>query len=246
MKRTITKYEHNILEDTPDGLVIKHREGDEIIHVLSNGRKLVNYEMTFTDDEIKHLSDILFKFDTESVKRFTGVLEELCRARYRLSDCPPSDIVKDISDLLKACKKLEQKLDKVSTGKQQMISFDKINFSLKQDNYGSIVLEHHNKSELEWWSDTMMKAREARNKLLDFIDCFETRPSLIKNKAHRPKADSSGFVKEIANAYSLCFDCPATKYSTTFKEVVQFALEAVGAEKTKDPTRKINNALSPT
>ncbi|MFA7405311.1 MAG: hypothetical protein WC007_15055 [Pelobacteraceae bacterium] len=250
MKKTITKYGYDIFEDTPEGGTIIHHKGDDFIQLLPDGTKLVSYEMTFSEDEKEQLHNILNKFDNEPVKKFTGILEALCRVENRILIQPKQtkkSIDEDITDLLSLCKRAAKKLHKVSRAEQVLIPLNKVNFSLKMNEAGTITRECSNKPDVEWWAKTMMKATSARNGLLDFIECFEPKDTLTNKKTGRPKgADCTGLVKEIVNAYNLCFDILATEHSATFQEIVLFALEATGHTDLKDPTRKIKHALSKT
>lgn len=231
---------------------VKDFAGNDIGCTLPDGTNLVFMEWVFTTDERDHLSRLLTEFECQAVDRFAKIAEELCRMERRIIDNPKhtdADIDKANAELRNLCLRVSKALKKVSTGRRPLTPCNKLDHELKGDksphtNEVAITLEYQKQTDAEWLGDAIRKATSARNALLDFVECFDGRASSSGARSGRPKADSTGFVKQLAKAYTLCFGSRVTRYSTTFQSVVQFALEAAGKDDAKDPTRKIKQALS--
>lgn len=233
---------------SPDGGTMVIPKGEDFFVFNAVGEKYFPCEKTFTEEEMSHLNKILNKFDDVSVMRFTIILTELCQQAIRVSALPngaPSIVDKEVTDLLAACKKMKKKLDAVCKLKQPLHSDKSLGISHYVDDITGMIHTSHTRDPKvsDWESQGILKAAAARSVLSDFIRHLDSKPTAINKKIGRPKADSSGFVKEITKAYSFCFGKRAKMHSDILTGIVQFALEAIGRDDTKDPARKIQHAL---
>jgi len=206
---------------------------------LSN-QTLIDYELRFTDEEKRSLGDALNKYEQKEVERFISHLEFYCQDVNRILDRPKkSDLRADLQVMVNTFKKTLHYLKRLERGKP-LLSYTHTMTELLKNR--EAVSKDPKYMEDGVQLRGLKLAWEAVGPLENLIQEIGDRLEAEELTIGRPKADSLGFIKAVADIFSEYLERPTTYEDGPFVKVCRIVLEAVGLP-AKDPSRAIRTAL---
>jgi hypothetical protein len=206
---------------------------------LSN-QTLISYELRFTDEEKGSLSDALDKYEQKEVGRFISHLEFYCQDMNLMLNGPKrADLRTDLQVMVKNFKKTLHYLKRLERGKP-LLSYTNTITELLENR--EAVSKNSKYMEDSARLRGLKLAWEAIGPLENLIQEIENRLEAEELTIGRPKADSLGFIKAVADIFNEHLGRPTTYEDGPFAKVCRIVLEAVGLP-AKDPSRAIRTAL---
>jgi hypothetical protein len=206
---------------------------------LSN-QTIISYELRFTDEENRSLGDALDKYERKEVERFISHLEFYCQDMNLILDSPKkSDLKTDLQGMVNNFKKTLHYLKRLERGKPLLSYTDTMTELLEKREAVS--------KDPKYMEDGvrlrgLKLAWEAVGPLENLIHEIEGRLEAEEPTIGRPKADSLGFIRAVADIFTKYLGRPTTYEDGPFVRVCRIALEALSLP-AKDPSRAIRTAL---